>query len=223
MDLSFFNTKNLFEASYHFFNQILAVPTTQAITKQKLSLKDILRDDVYKSREPFTWVTETYFIGTIDEAAFENGKGKTTLNEAKDTKYESILLFSLKIESEKMRTKGQLAELTRALNRSSLDKPVIVLFKYGDYLTYSTSERTKYQRKHLQGEKIGKVSLLKDIFLPKPHAGHERILFEMTVNPLETTNYTELYEKWQKVFDLQILNKAFYKELLLVFVGSSFS
>jgi len=213
MDLSFFNTKNLFEASYHFFNQTLAVPTTQAITKQKLSLKDVLRDDVYKLREPFIWVTETYFLGTIDESAFEKGALKTNFEDAKKSKYESILLFSLQIESDKTPTKSQLAELTRALNRSSLDKPVMVLFKYGDYLTYATSERTEYQRKHLQGEKIGKISLLKDIYIPKPHAGHERILFELTVNPLETINYTELYEKWQKVFDLQILNKTFYHEL----------
>lgn len=44
----------------------------------------------------------------------------------------------------------------------------------------------KYKQEWRDGEKAGKVSLLRDIHIEKPHSGHERILTELQITTTET-------------------------------------
>jgi len=111
-----------------------------------------------------------------------------------------------------MPTRSDIADLTRAFNRISKFMPVVLLVQYGNLLAFSTSERMKYQQTWRPGEKIGKVSMLKDIDIEKTHAGHSRILEDLIVKP-EVKNFNGLYEQWKQVFSIQILNKRFYQEL----------
>ncbi len=48
---------------------------------------------------------------------------------------------------------------------------VVVVFKYGNYLAFSNTECLKYKQECREGEKAGKVSLLRDIQIKKPSSG----------------------------------------------------
>ena len=109
-------------------------------------------------------------------------------------------------------TRTQLSTITRLINRQAEGMPVAVLFRYGNYIALANAERTQYKQTYRKEEKIGKVSILKDIDTLKPHRGHLRILEKLQIDKSIKT-FKELYAKWLGVFDTKILNKEFYKEL----------
>jgi len=74
------------------------------------------------------------------------------------------------------------------------------------------SERFKYKQNWRQGEKAGKVIILRDIHTVNTHAGHERILLDL-VKPVGVNNYDQLHQHWLQVLDVNILNKKFFQDL----------
>ncbi|MEX2335807.1 MAG: hypothetical protein WD555_00880 [Fulvivirga sp.] len=113
-------------------------------------------------------------------------------------------------------TRSQLAEISRAFNREFYYTPVMVVFKYQNYLAFANTERFKYKQEWREGEKAGKVSLLRDIHIEKPHSGHERILAELQIpykGNKKVDSFAKLYAYWQEVFSVSLLNKKFYQEL----------
>ncbi|MDM8554979.1 N-6 DNA methylase [Desulfococcaceae bacterium HSG7] len=72
------------------------------------------------------------------------------------------------------------------------------------------------QQEWREGEKAGKVTLLRDIDITRPHSGHERILNDLKIPKIgkkKVDSFAKLYTYWQDVFSVNILNKKFYQEL----------
>ncbi|QTF62277.1 Eco57I restriction-modification methylase domain-containing protein [Mucilaginibacter rubeus] len=113
-------------------------------------------------------------------------------------------------------TRSQLAEITRAFNKAYPYLPVTLVFKYQHYIALSNSERTQYQQAWRSGEKVGKVTILRDINLKQVHEGHNRILQQLAITRSGkngVNSFKELHKYWKEVFSVSILNKSFYKEL----------
>lgn len=96
---------------------------------------------------------------------------------------------------------------------------MVVVFRYagagGEYLAFANTERSKFKRDR-EGEKAGKVTLLRDIDINNPHSGHERILADLKIPNAgkdRVDSFDKLYKYWQKVLDVSLLNKQFYKEV----------
>jgi adenine-specific DNA-methyltransferase len=70
----------------------------------------------------------------------------------------------------------------------------------------------KYDQKWREGEKIGKVILIKDINVEKTHRAHIDILDDLKVKA-KVTDFKSLNEHWLKVLNSSELNKKFYQEL----------
>jgi hypothetical protein len=217
MNLNPFKETNLFNAGTSFFKQ-LNIPLNSNTTTS-LYLKDILKDK-FKSQEIFEKVSETYFLGLVDKSVFADNlslfdDGNVTFDQAVEkihADYEGMMIFAVQIKGIVAPTRTQLADLTRAFNRTSQSLPVVVLFQYGNLITLATSERTKYKQTWREGEKVGKVSLLRDIDIQNPHTGHLKILLDLVIKP-DARDFSGLYEQWMQVFDVQLLNRNFYKEL----------
>ncbi|MFQ5455886.1 MAG: Eco57I restriction-modification methylase domain-containing protein, partial [Nitrospirota bacterium] len=217
MNLSIFQSKNLFEAGTEFFSQIgIALNSNTSVS---LDAKEILRDR-FKDTDIFNNIRKTYFLGLVDDSAFDKNislldKDKITYEEAAskiDLEYNGIMVFGVKLSDNYLPKRGEIAELTRAFNRMSKNIPVVLLLQYGSQLSLAASERTRYQQKWREGEKIGKISLLKDINLTSPHAGHLKILYDLKLKPGIVT-FNVMYKQWREVFNVQLLNKRFYTEL----------
>jgi hypothetical protein len=117
-------------------------------------------------------------------------------------------------------TRSHLAEITRAFNRTFPYTPVTIIFKYGNLISFANSERIKYKQEWREGEKVGKVSLLKDIDTQQPHRGHLAILKQLvipTTGGKAVKSFTQLYYYWQSVFSISVLNKNFYEDIIAWF------
>ena len=113
-------------------------------------------------------------------------------------------------------TRTQLSTITRLINRQAKGMPVAVLFRYGSHIALANAERTQYKQTYREGEKIGKVSILKDIDTLNPHRGHLDILEALKI-PSKAKTFRDLYAHWQDVFNVSTLNKKFYNELFAWF------
>lgn len=214
MSIKLFSQSDFLSALKALFNE-LKVPMNY-VTDEPTAAKEILKD-TYKHNETFQLIDDVYFVGMVDDAAFE---GNLSLEAEKiKSDYDGILIFGVTLRSRAnglLPTRSQLAEISRAFNREFYYTPVVVIFKYDNYLAFANTERLKYKQEWREGEKAGKVSLLRDIHIEKPHSGHERILAELqipTTGTKKVDSFAKLYAYWQEVFSVSLLNKKFYQEL----------
>ncbi|MDM3857714.1 MAG: TaqI-like C-terminal specificity domain-containing protein [Aphanizomenon gracile PMC649.10] len=213
MKLTIFNEMDFLPALKAFFGG-LNVPINY-IDDKPTSAKEILQN-TYKDNESFRLVNDVYFVGLVDDAAFSKKQG-LEIDQIKSD-YDGILIFGITLnnrDSGLLPTRSHLAEISRAFNREFCYTPVVIIFKYGNYLAFANTERLKY-KDNREGEKAGKVTLLRDIDITQPHSGHQRILAELAIPKQgkdRVDSFAKLYQYWQKVLDVSLLNKQFYQEV----------
>ncbi|WP_076791183.1 hypothetical protein [Chlorobium sp. KB01] len=127
---------------------------------------------------------------------------------------EAYLFFCIELNDREY-TRTALSQITREINKV-FKMPVMVLFKLGEKLSFAVINR-RLHKKDAEKDVLEKVTLIKDINIPKPHRAHIEILFDLTIEELQRvhkfTNFVELHEAWKKTLDTKELNKRFYKEL----------
>jgi len=159
-------------------------------------------------------VTEVAVVGIASKDTFASKK-KAELsveqNDAQlaDEKYQEMAFFS--IDTKAPMTRTEIALLTRAFNRRMLWRPVVLFVRNGSLLSLSTCERTTYIRTGFEGEKAGKVTILRNINCANPHRGHIDILNSLDITKCKS--FDAVYEKWLETFSNELLTKKFYQEL----------
>ena len=118
-------------------------------------------------------------------------------------------------------TRTQLSEITRFINshftdRQSQPPPIMVLFRYGYFLSLAIIDRREHRR--VEGKQVlEKVTLIKDIDLNKPHAAHRNILVELSLERLVEMegvhNFDTLHKAWADVLNTEPLTREFYSQL----------
>lgn len=217
MNLGIFNDLNLYTASADLFQQLGIKVNSN--TSEPLPIEGLLKQHL-KETEIFKSINQTFFIGIIDDSVFQQMslfKGDYSYSNAlqqADKSYDGLMFFALELAKHPTRT--EISELTRAFNRISQKMPVALILKYTfekeTALSITISERFKYKQNWRQGEKAGKVIILRDVKTINTHAGHQRILLDL-VKPVGVTNYAQLHEHWLQVLDVSVLNKQFYQKL----------
>ena len=160
-------------------------------------------------------VEQTYFIGTVDESslsghATQQDEDEVT-HQAAEGKYVGMMIFAVNIFNGQTLTRTEMATLTRGFNRIAAAQPVVLFIKQDDRLALSTCERSKYTQQWRDGEKLGKVSMLRNINYQQPHRGHIDIL--ESIGDKTYPSFEELYKHWMQVFSSELLTKKFYGEL----------
>jgi len=215
MELNYFTTQPFISALKTFFSA-LKVPVNY-FADEPAKAADIL-GELFKENNPaHQLIDEVYVLGMIDDAAFEGNKSPEVTSIKSD--YDGILIFGVELKKRNnglLPTRGQLAEISRAFNREFHFTPVVVIFKYDGLIAFANTERIQYKQGWREGEKVGKVSILRDVNIKNPHRGHHEILKGLEI-PTSGKNavdsFSTLYKYWQEVFSVSILNKKFYKEL----------
>lgn len=209
-----FITEPLFDATEAMLSHLHIKFTAQS--KTPLSFAE-LYFDTSSSRIPQALqqvvdkVNSTYLIGAIDEDSLEGRQSDFDIQKPLDGKYQTMLVFAVDIKPGISLTRGELATLTRGFNRMAPQLPVVVFVKKGDKLTLATCERSEYRQNWREGEKLGKVSILRDINCAHPHRGHIDIL--ETLGDKAYPTFDELYKHWLDVFSSELLTRKFYTEL----------
>ena len=199
-----FENRNFIEGLSDFFEK-LNLPIN-IIETLPFDVEQIIQNKGFS----FDDVENLYIFGMIDDKYFNKNNLSTILE---NQKYDGIIISGVELNSYPNRK--ILADITRKINQNFENTPILVVFKYENFISIATTQRIKYKIDKA-GEKIGKVSILRDISVKNPHRGHLDILEEMIKNKNITT-FEELYKHWQEVFDIEILQESFYKELFVIF------
>ena len=190
--------------------------TFNEVTRMPVFFEDLYRQPLTKSlQEIMTKVENTYFIGTVDESSL-SGNAETldaidVTNRALEGKYPGMMLFAVEVSRGDILTRSEMATLTRGFNRISAAQPVILFIRQGDRLALAICERNEYTQQWRDGEKLGKVSMLRDINCRNPHRGHLDILNAIGDKAYPT--FEELYKHWMQVFSNELLTQKFYNDL----------
>ena len=190
--------------------------TFNEVTRTPISFESLYPVPLTKAlREIGTKVENTYFIGTVDEASLSGQTQQQNENEithqAAEGKYAGMMIFAVNIVSSYSLTRSEMATLTRGFNRIAAAQPVVLFIKQGYRLSLATCERSEYTQQWRDGEKLGKVSMLRNIDCQTPHRGHIYIL--ESIGDKAYPNFEELYKHWMQVFSSELLTRKFYSEL----------
>lgn len=209
-----FVNESLFDASEALLHHLHIV--FNEVTRVPVPFEGLYPLDLSKAlREVLVKVEHTYFIGTVDESSLTGSAETLSAEEvtarASEGKYTGMMIFAVELHSGATLTRSESATLTRGFNRIASAQPVILFIKQGNELALSTCERSEYTQQWRDGEKLGKVSILRGINCLNPHRGHIDIL--ASIGDKTYPNYEELYKHWMEVFSSDLLTKKFYSEL----------
>lgn len=212
-----FSTQPLLTAARGLFKDTLKIPLSPladaAITPQRF-FRDNLKD-------AHATIQRIYLVGRVEDGTFTKQLPPDdfeTLENSIKTDYEGLIILAVDLGDNYV-TRSALSSFTRDFNRSFKAAPVIVVYKYNHdqtCISLASCERSAYQQQWRDGEKPGKVSLLKDILPEQPHSAHLRFLLQLTVpdrGNARPTNFRDLHRYWQRVFDSRVLNEQFYREV----------
>ena len=186
------------------------------VTRTPVPFEGLYRNPLTKAlQEIMSKVDHTYFIGTVDEASLSGHAVHQDENyvttKASEGKYIGMMIFAVDIKGSHTLTRTEMATLTRGFNRIAAAQPVVLFIKQGDHLALATCERSEYTQQWRDGEKLGKVSMLRNINCQNPHRGHIDILESIGDKAYPT--FEELYKHWMQVFSSELLTKKFYNDL----------
>ena len=117
--------------------------------------------------------------------------------------------------------RGKLTGLARQINRV-FPMPVMVLVKHltdaKPVLSISVINR-RQNKLDAARDVLGKVTIIRDVSLLEPHRGHLDILASFAVpnlvhpQRLPIANFDTLHAAWEVIFNVELLNQRFYREL----------
>lgn len=212
-----FTQESLFEASSNLLNKL-------NIGFERETAEPINVADIYDGPMPqylieaLKLIKDTFFIGVANDLLLSGSASSASLGEISDridngAKYDGMFVFACDVKDEKTLSRSQATALTRALNRISYANPVILVIRERDKISLATCERQNYTQEWRRGtgEKLGKVSILRNVNCVHPHRGHVDILDTLTSKVCKT--FDALYQHWMDVFSSELLTKKFYNEL----------
>lgn len=175
-----------------------------AVVEEKNPLTDRQRRlfDAWHSADIIFQITEEDISGnrTLFQE-FEPGRAKSFLFVSADLK-------------ERHYTRTELAEMTRAVNRG-FEMPVILLFRHGESLTLAAIHHRAHKRDSGRNV-LEKVTLVKDIRTGDPHRAQVEILADLALPVMRgagVRSFDNLHLEWERVLDIETLNRRFYREL----------
>ena len=127
---------------------------------------------------------------------------------------QSYLFFAIELNRRDY-ARGKLTAIARQLNRV-FPMPVMVFIKHGDLLSIAVINR-RLNKQDAEKDVLGKVTIIRDISLTSPHRGHLNILSSFALPSLlektAITSFDTLHAAWEDIFNVELLNKRFYREL----------
>jgi len=144
--------------------------------------------------------------------------GQSSLFEVTELKpklLQSYLFFAIELKGNRY-SRTDLSNITRQINRL-FPMPVMVFYTYNGELSIALINRRRNKREEHK-DVLGKVTLIHGLNLSDPHRGHLDIIDSFSVATLTTgkqriDSFDSLHAAWEAIFNVELLNKKFYREL----------
>ncbi|OYU34063.1 TaqI-like C-terminal specificity domain-containing protein [Novosphingobium sp. PASSN1] len=121
-------------------------------------------------------------------------------------------------------SRRELVTIVREFNRG-FAMPAIILFRHAGKATLAVIDRRANRRDPSRDVVGGRISLVKDIDLAKPHRAHVEILADLSLAAIARkkapADFRDLYDRWIETLSAAELNKRFYAELADWFAWAS--
>lgn len=132
---------------------------------------------------------------------------------------QSYLFFAIEL-NQRDYARGKLTAIARQLNRV-FPMPVMVFIKHRDLLSIAVINR-RLNKRDAERDVLGKVTIIRDISLANPHRGHLDIIQSFALPSLLAKtaihSFDSLHAAWEEIFNVELLNERFYKELFKWYV-----
>ncbi|WP_230781696.1 Eco57I restriction-modification methylase domain-containing protein [Sphingomonas sp. Leaf37] len=153
--------------------------------------------------------------------ALSRGSAPMTADDYRRADIDSFVFLALDL-ADRAWTRRELVGITRELNRG-FAMPAVVAFRYSGRLTLSVIDRRRHKRDASRDVVGGRISLIKDVDLARPHRAHLEILADLGLSALRPspTDFRALYDRWLDVLSAAELNKRFYRDLADWFAWAS--
>ena len=143
----------------------------------------------------------------FDASGFETGNSQ------------SFLFLAVELDGENY-SRGRYAEFTREINKRLFAPSVIMFRTAGNRVTFAFPHRRPNQRNATR-DVLGRVSLIREIDLVRPHRAHLDILVELSLPERlrwmeahgKPYNFDGLLDAWLNALDTEELNRRFYRDL----------
>ena len=155
---------------------------------------------------------------TDKDISGEHSRFKDT--DVKPSLLRSYLFFAIELTGSDY-ARGKLTAIARQLNRA-FPMPVMVLIKHRadkqPVLSIAVINR-RQNKMQAHNDVLEKTTIIRDISLTEPHRGHLDILNDLArdnlAHPqkLPINNFDTLHAAWEQIFNVELLNNRFYKEL----------
>ncbi len=227
--LAQFSTQPLLYASRALFKDALSIPL-QPLADTAIEPKRFFGDQ--HKEDKHRTIQHLYLVGRIDDRCFQQAQlaledtpdlDATLAATTKD--YDGMFVIAVEMAEGEF-TRSDLAARTREINRV-FTNPVIVVFKHllQKQPVLSIGVISRREHKRTQGAHVlGKVSMIREIRPQSPHRGHIEILKDFSLAELEKNagkgkrghkidSFKSFHAALEAVFDTDLLNKRFYKDL----------
>ncbi len=133
---------------------------------------------------------------------------------------QSYIFFAIELKDGNY-ARGKLTDIARQINRV-FPMPVMVFIKHQTDETSVISIAVINRRQNKRDaakDVLGKVTIIRDISLTDTHLGHIDILASFAVpnlvhpQRLPINNFDTLHAAWEDIFNVELLNKRFYRDL----------
>lgn len=148
----------------------------------------------------------------------EELSGQSSLFEATELKpklLQSYLFFAIELKGLRY-SRTDFSTITRQINRL-FPMPVMVFYTFNGELSIAVINRRRNKREEHK-DVLGKVTLIYGVNLIEPHRGHLDILDSfsvaaLTIGKQRIDSFDSLHAAWEAIFNVELLNKKFYREL----------
>lgn len=203
--LKSFTSDSIFNATSRLLEELKIQFSTE--TREPIHIQDFYDGPLPQYLiDAFKCVEASYYIGILDDASLSGKESDIKLRNR--ARYDAMFVFACEIKADASLTRTVAAALTRGFNRIASASPVVLVMRQADKLTLATCERTDSAH---GGEKLGKVSVLRNVDCTNPHRGHLDIL--LSLGNKQHSTFDSLYAHWKEVFSNELLTKKFYGEL----------
>jgi hypothetical protein len=218
-----FTNKPLQEATRDLFKNTLGIPISP-LADTAIPPERFFRN-AYKETQ-HSCIREIFLTAKITDESFSedtqvDSSFETIASEIEQSKdYQGLFIFAVDLGNSEL-NRGELATLTRDINKM-FPTPVIVVFKHAAnsrlVLSFGVASRRsslKDDGKHV----LGKVAMIRDVSVENPHRGHLDLLEMFSLKKLTSeggkpvSNFKSFHTALEQIFNVELLNKKFYREL----------
>ena len=212
--MAYANQENLYDASETFLKDGLGLKlwanNARTPSKERLYNPCLNQQKVEKA-----WNTITCIM-PMDGISIKSLKKWKTIEGPVPGRYEQIYVYAC--EAKERMNRDDISRLTSLFNQlhQTQNCPALVLIRDGQYLHFSTCQRSENEKDE-SVDNLGKCIILYKIDFKKPRKGHIQILEKLKKDLKSCSTFEEMFQKFQKSLSIDIVSDNFFKEYTKIF------